>query len=166
MKPIFLDFSLNFLLSSHLAVGSLFQKTWVINNNNNNNKLLLIDRIYIFCATLLLLHHEINAFRHNFIYTMWNQKLKIGQKSQLFTSTDHAKLKLDLKKKRAKSKKLCSKLTLSSHSNVPCQWREDIYIYIYLYLYFILKINGRGYFLYLIQNAWSNISVYTIFGPT
>ena len=107
MKPIFLDFSLNFLLSSHLALGSLFQKTWVINNNNNNNnnnKLLLIGRIYIFCGTLLLLHHEINAFRHNFIYTMWNQKLKIGQKSQLFTSTDHAKLKLDLKKKKKKLK--------------------------------------------------------------
>ena len=66
MKPIFLDFSLNFLLSSHLALGSLFQKTWVINNNNNNNnKLLLIDRIYIFYGTLLLLHHEINAFRYN-----------------------------------------------------------------------------------------------------
>ena len=133
MKPIFLDFSLNFLLSSHLAVGSLFQKTWVINNNNNNNKLLLIDRIYIFCGTLLLLHHEINAFRHNFIYKMWNQKLKIGQKSQLFTSTDHAKLKLDLKKKKknAKSKKLCNKLTLSSHSNVRCQWREDIFYFLF-----------------------------------
>ena len=101
MKPIFLDFSLNFPFSSHLVVGSLVQKSRVI---NNNNKLLLIDRIYIFCATLLLLHHEINAFRHNFIYTMWNQKLKIGQKSQLFTSTDHAKLKLDLKKKKKKLK--------------------------------------------------------------
>ena len=63
MKTILLDLSLNFLLSSHLAVGSLFQKSCVI--NNNNKKLLLIDRINIFYGTLLLSHHEINAFRYN-----------------------------------------------------------------------------------------------------